>query len=65
MYCEADRIDRFPGRLHAYEIWRYDAIEGGVEFVFVDTRGFGELRLVHSTKRDEISDYSWYSRWVQ
>lgn len=42
-----------------YEIWYYDKIEGGVQFVFADRSGFGDLELVHSTKRGEISDLNW------
>ncbi|MFH1009950.1 MAG: GWxTD domain-containing protein, partial [bacterium] len=41
------------------EIWYYDRIEGGVQFVFADKSGFGDLELVHSTKRGEISDPNW------
>jgi GWxTD domain-containing protein len=42
-----------------YEIWYYDKIEGGVQYVFADRSGFGNLELVHSTKRGEISDTNW------
>ncbi len=42
-----------------HEIWYYDKIEGGVQFVFADKSGFGDLELVHSTKRGEISDLNW------
>ncbi len=42
-----------------HEIWYYDKIEGGVQFVFADKAGFGDLELVHSTKRGEISDPNW------
>ncbi len=53
---EPDYIDRryadAAGSDH--EIWYYDKLEGGVLFVFVDQAGFGDLDLVHSTKRGEI-----------
>ena len=65
LYGEPDRTDRFPGTKNNYQIWRYDSIEGGVEFVFVDVRGFGELRLVHSTKRGEIYDAQWTTRYAR
>jgi GWxTD domain-containing protein len=42
-----------------YEIWYYDKLEGGVQFIFADKTGFGDLELVHSTKRGEISNPNW------
>lgn len=55
-FGEPDYIDRryadAAGSDH--EIWYYDKLEGGVLFVFVDQAGFGDLDLVHSTKRGEI-----------
>ena len=42
-----------------HEIWYYDKIEGGVEFIFADRSGYGDLELVHSTKRGEIYDSNW------
>jgi hypothetical protein len=44
-------------------VWNYFGIQGGVEFVFVDTRGFGEYMLVHSTARNELQDSDW-RRWL-
>ena len=41
-----------------YEIWAY-AIEGETIFIFVDERGFGQYRLVHSNARDEIQNDDW------
>lgn len=46
-----------------YEIWSYNHIEGGVEFVFVDVMGTGLYELVHSTKRGERYDPDWYERY--
>ncbi|MAT39909.1 MAG: hypothetical protein CL946_09935 [Ectothiorhodospiraceae bacterium] len=40
-------------------IWRYDYIEGGVEFIFVDNQGVGNYILVHSTKQGEVYDPRW------
>lgn len=45
-----------------YEVWYYDKIEGGVQFVFADRSGFGNLELAHSTKRGEISDPDWLQK---
>ena len=43
-----------------YEIWTY-ALEGETMFIFVDERGFGQYRLVHSNARDEIQNTDWES----
>ncbi|MCB9357185.1 MAG: GWxTD domain-containing protein [Calditrichaeota bacterium] len=50
-YVEAQKGD--------YEVWYYDQLEGGVIFVFSDCSGFGDLELVHSTKRGEIYNPTW------
>ena len=42
-----------------YEVWKYENIEGGVIFVFIDRTGFGRYELIHSTKRGELSDHNW------
>jgi GWxTD domain-containing protein len=61
LFGEADEVERFPSSENAkpYEIWHFNQIEGGVQFVFVDRTGFGEYTLVHSTKRGEIQDEGW------
>ncbi|MCH8126707.1 GWxTD domain-containing protein [candidate division KSB1 bacterium] len=61
LYSEPDEIDRTPQESIAnrYEIWRYFNLEKGVEFVFVDRWGYGNLGLVHSTKRGEFQDILW------
>jgi GWxTD domain-containing protein len=61
LYAEPDEIERFPNseNVKPYEIWHYYQIENGVQFVFVDRTGFGEYRLVHSTKRGELQDEEW------
>lgn len=66
LYAEPGEIERFPsvGGTKPYEIWHHYAIEGGVEFVFVDRSGYGDYELVHSTKRGELSDESW-QRFLQ
>jgi len=51
------RLSNSTGR--PYQIWRYDEIQGGVEFVFIDLTGVGGFQLVHSTLRGEIQDYEW------
>jgi GWxTD domain-containing protein len=61
LYGEPDETQRFPnsGDSKPYEIWNYNQIEGGVEFVYIDLTGFNEYTLVHSTKRGELQDASW------
>ncbi|MFH1194526.1 MAG: GWxTD domain-containing protein [bacterium] len=57
-------ISRYPYESETvpYEIWSYHEIEGGVEFVFADFNGFNDLRLIHSSKRGELSDQNWFNR---
>ncbi len=61
VYGESDEVDRHPSSSESkpYEIWHYNQIESGVEFIFIDRSGFGEYTLVHSTKRGEIQDENW------
>ncbi|MEJ2636660.1 MAG: GWxTD domain-containing protein [Calditrichia bacterium] len=61
LYGEASRYERRPvgAGEKPYEVWYYNDIEGGVEFDFVDLTGFGDYKLVNSTKRDEITYPNW------
>lgn len=61
LYGEPDLMDRnyADPSIIDHEVWHYDRLEGGVIFVFSDTKGFGDLELVHSTKRGEINNPSW------
>ncbi len=45
-----------------YEVWFYNDIEGGVQFIFGDISGFGNYQLLHSTKRGEVNDPEWERR---
>ncbi|MCF7797102.1 MAG: GWxTD domain-containing protein [Lentisphaeria bacterium] len=65
-YGRPNEIERAPltTEQRPYEIWYYYEIEGGVEFVFVDKRGYGDYELVHSTERSEVSDPNW-QRWLK
>lgn len=67
VYGTPDEIERFPSSAESnpYEIWRYNNLQGGVIFVFVDRSGFGDYLLVHSTYRDELQDLDWYQRYAQ
>ena len=61
MYGKPDAIERHAseGDTRPYEVWTFDQIEAGVQFVFVDRFGFNNYELVHSTKRNEIRDDEW------
>jgi len=65
-YGKPDEIERYPSSIETkeYQIWRYYQLEGGIQFYFVDVRGFGDMRLVHSTSRNEMHDAEW-ERWLQ
>ncbi|MBI1931142.1 MAG: GWxTD domain-containing protein [Ignavibacteriales bacterium] len=64
LYGQPDRIDKFENEstIKPYEIWYYDTIEGGVQFIFGDTMGISDLELLHSTKIGEIRNESWGDR---
>lgn len=61
LYGAPDYVERRSSEsdMKPHEIWRYDAIEGGVDFIFVDRGGFSSFELVHSTKRNEINNPDW------
>jgi len=63
-YGEPSEIERYPNQVDKkpYEIWQYNNLEGGVEFVFADLTGFSDYTLVHSTKRGELQDDTWERR---
>lgn len=61
LYGPPDYVDRRLNEsdMKPHVIWRYDYIEGGVDFIFVDRSGFNNFELVHSTKRNEINNPDW------
>jgi GWxTD domain-containing protein len=61
MYGEPDNIIRRYEEAHLpdHEVWQYERLEGGVEFIFMDKSGFGNLELVHSTKSGELKNPNW------
>lgn len=61
MYGEPSQIDRHPSNpsTDPFIVWKYHELEGGVRFLFVDESGFGDYKLVSSTKRGEIQDARW------
>lgn len=64
LYGEPDQKDYYPSEpnLKPYEVWFYNQIEGGVEFVFGDLGGFGNYELINSTKRGEVQDPNYMDR---
>lgn len=64
IFGEPDQRDIFTNEpnLKPHEIWFYNAIEGGVTFIFGDVTGFGNFELLHSTKIGEMSDENWSAR---
>ena len=61
VFGEPDMIERRNFQLGGQdaEVWYYDRIEGGVLFLFYDTKGTGDLQQVYSTKRGEYVDAGW------
>ena len=61
MYGEPSEIERHPNEsgYKPYEIWKYNDIEGGVQFIFGDFTGFKNYVLLTSTKRGELEDANW------
>jgi GWxTD domain-containing protein len=62
LYGEPDHVYRnyATADVPDHEQWNYDQLEGGVIFVFFDRAGYGDLDLVHSTKRGEIYNPDWH-----
>ncbi|HED10990.1 MAG TPA: GWxTD domain-containing protein [Caldithrix abyssi] len=61
IYGNPDEVDRYDSNSSGkpYQIWKYNQIQGGVIFVFVDRNGFGRYELVHSTHRKELQNPYW------
>jgi GWxTD domain-containing protein len=61
VYGPPDDYERHPNEAESkpYEIWTYNAIQGGVIFVFAQRQSGGEFELVHSTHRNELHDENW------
>ncbi len=60
-YGAPSDIERNPSAADTkpYEIWKYENLESGVIFVFIDRQGFNRYEMVHSTKRGEMYDPNW------
>ncbi len=64
MYGPPDEVERHASEVDTkpYEIWTYNSIQGGVEFVFGDRTGLSDYLLLHSTHRDEMHDENWMNQ---
>ena len=67
LYGVPDDIERFRSgsETKRHEIWTYNSLENGVDFIFIDVSGYGRFRLVHSTMLNEIKDYEWKVRYLR
>lgn len=63
-YGKPDEVERYPSSIagRASERWFYYE-RGGIEFIFVDKRGYGEYELVYSSIEEEPTDPNW-EEWV-
>lgn len=62
VYGKPDDIERFPFETasKSYEVWTYDAVEGGGECDFVELQPMtGVYWLVNSTFRNELQNPTW------
>ncbi len=61
VYGPPDEVERHASEVDTkpYEIWSYNSIQGGVQFIFGDRSGFSDYILLHSTHRDELHDDNW------
>ncbi len=48
-----------PAVMKPLQVWYYYSLQGGVYFVFEDSQGYGNFRLVHSTAKGEIYSGGW------
>lgn len=65
-YGKPDDIERHPSSSNTkpYEIWYYNSLQGGVNFVFIDLTGFNDYVLIHSTLQGEVYNPDW-QKYVQ
>jgi GWxTD domain-containing protein len=61
VYGTPDEVERHANETDSkpYEVWYYNSIQGGVQFIFGDRTGFSDYVLLHSTHRNELQDPNW------
>ena len=63
-YGFPDDIRKHVGYARNSELWYYNEVEGGCQFVFLDLSGYGELKLVHSTAAKEMQNFDWQDQYL-
>ena len=65
LYGPPLNVDRFPSTNSKlpYQIWYFDNLkgQGGLQFVFIDRRGFSNYDLIHSNLQGELQEPRWES----
>lgn len=65
LYGPPLNVDRFPSTNSKlpYQIWYFDNLkgQGGLQFVFIDRRGFSNYELIHSNLKGELQEPRWES----
>lgn len=61
VYGSPSEVERHPNETAKlpFEIWYYNELENGVQFVFADYQGYNDYRLIHSTMTGELSNTNW------
>lgn len=61
LYGKPSEIQYYPNvpDFKEFQAWSYDEIENGVVFIFGVIGGFGNLKLLHSTKTGEMHNEGW------
>lgn len=54
--CDDIYVSPSSSNIKPFEVWYYPSVESGVRFYFVDLNGFGEMKLIHSTAKNEVSN---------
>lgn len=62
-YADLPGVGENSGR--PYQVWYYHSVAEGKVFVFVDSRGSNDYRLVHSNVYGEIFDKTWDNMLMQ
>lgn len=60
-YGKPDEVERHESEMDMmpFVIWSYHQLEGGVDFIFGDANGMGDMLLLHSTYSKEVYNPDW------
>ncbi|MBI3258718.1 MAG: GWxTD domain-containing protein [Ignavibacteriae bacterium] len=66
-YGFPSQVDRHTNEsgVRPYEIWYIDGKQGGIQFQFVDLKGFGNYIQINSTAIGEPRNDRWFEQYVQ